>query len=358
MSEENREIRPREISVPPTSLRIFKYHALGNSYLVLDPRDTKGSCDWFVRIADGSLRPSIELVTLLCNQSRGVGSNGLLFGPVHISDTNTFDLCIINSDGTRSGFSGNGIRIFAKYLLDRGYLRGDDSLGVRTLLDDGIDGQIRAPVNVSDKESGRIDVTLPYPPRFGPDAVGIDKQSIRDRADNSGLSFTVKPIARLGEALTGSKEAWADSVLVDIGNPHCTTFVRDPAHLPSRQKLLSCDEALRAIAFRPEPTGDPLPVFANGVNLQWIRVANREQIDLVVYERGEGPTEASGSSASAAASAAYARGLVGPNIMVNMPGGSLVVKIVAETSTIASVTLSGFAARILEAFIDPNLMTA
>jgi len=336
----------------PDELRVLKYQALGNSYLILDPRDNQQSARYGIKRADGYIVPSTEVVTWLCDQSRGIGSNGLLFGPVKMGGSKNFGLCIINSDGTYAGFSGNGIRIFAKYLVDAGYVRQGACFGVQTLLDEIVDIPRVAAVNIGAKEPWLIDVTLPYPPRFGPAAIGANAGSISPLADDDGgLSFTVNALAELGKRLTGAEQAWKSSTFVDVGNPHCSTFVQEPAFLPSRQQLLSCDDALRAISFR-HPGIDVAPTFAHGANLQWVSVLNRSAINLVIYERGEGPTDASGSSASAAACAAFARGIVGPIVEVNMPGGSLIVRIVAEAEKIASVTLSGTATRILEARVD------
>src|SRR5215467_14613813 len=118
----------------PDQLKVLKYQALGNSYLVLDPRDNQQLAACGVKRADGHTVPSTNLVTWLCDQSRGIGSNGLLFGPVKIVGSKNFGLCIINSDGTYAGFSGNGIRIFAKYLVDAGYVQEGASIGVQTLV--------------------------------------------------------------------------------------------------------------------------------------------------------------------------------------------------------------------------------
>jgi len=104
----------------PCNLAVAKYQALGNSYIVLDPRDfIEDDC---ARIAlDESGFPRRELIAILCDADRGIGSNGVLFGPLAPSGTRTFfSLTIINSDGTLAGFSGNGIRIFAQYLADNG----------------------------------------------------------------------------------------------------------------------------------------------------------------------------------------------------------------------------------------------
>jgi len=333
----------------PDDLRVFKYHALGNSYLVLDPRDNKRLGLYGVERADGSVVPSTELVSWLCDQSRGIGSNGLLFGPTKVVGSKQFGLSIINSDGSYAGFSGNGIRIFARYLLDAGYVEPGALISVQTVLEENIDAPRVAPIRIGDAGGRLIDVTLPYPPRFGPDAVEANRSSISSVPEDArGLAFTVDALASLGKSLTGAAEAWTSSTFVDVGNPHCTTFVRNLAFLPSRQQLLAQDAALRAISFR-NPNINATPTFGHGANLQWVAILDRSTIQLVVYERGEGPTEASGSSASAAACAAFARGLVGPLVDVKMPGGSLLVRIVAEADHITSVTLSGSATRILEA---------
>lgn len=162
----------------PDDLRVFKYHALGNSYLVLDPRDNKRLGLYGVERADGSVVPSTELVSWLCDQSRGIGSNGLLFGPTKVVGSKQFGLSIINSDGSYAGFSGNGIRIFARYLLDAGYVEPGALISVQTVLEENIDAPRVAPIRIGDAGGRLIDVTLPYPPRFGPDAVEANRSSI------------------------------------------------------------------------------------------------------------------------------------------------------------------------------------
>lgn len=334
-------------------LGLLKYHALGNSYLILDPRFCEGF-GAIVGSADGSTGPGAQLVRRLCDVGRGIGSNGLLFGPFCVRGLDMFGLRIINSDGTQAGFSGNGIRIFAQYLLDAGYTRSGASLRIFPLLDDDpLSAERVVPVRLAHDDSGRIDVTLPYAPKFGPNAVGARDGSFSHRlSDSEGLSFTVSALSEIGAAVTGKKGAWDSSTFVEIGNPHCVTFVPEAVDLPSNQQLSSYYQKLREISFRPNPENVAAPVFAFGANLQWVKIVDRSEINLVVFERGEGPTDASGSSASAAASAAFARGLMDSRVKVNMPGGSLTVQIATRANDISSVTLSGFATRILDAHVN------
>jgi diaminopimelate epimerase len=81
-----------------------KYHALGNDYLVYNPSSTNHefSCEETVRI---------------CHRNFGLGSDGILVGPLP-SDNAEFGLRILNPDGSEAEKSGNGLRIFARYLRD------------------------------------------------------------------------------------------------------------------------------------------------------------------------------------------------------------------------------------------------
>jgi diaminopimelate epimerase len=84
---------------------------LGNDYLVIDPRDWPSS-------------PSPAFVRALCDRKCGIGSDGILYGPM--ADPAGFRIRIFNPDGSEAEKSGNGIRIFARYLQDAGYLKGSN----------------------------------------------------------------------------------------------------------------------------------------------------------------------------------------------------------------------------------------
>ena len=85
-----------------------KYHGLGNDYLVLDP-------------AKNNISLQARNIELLCQRNFGVGADGILYGPVMEGDK--INVQIYNPDGSEAEISGNGIRIFAKYLLDEGYVK-------------------------------------------------------------------------------------------------------------------------------------------------------------------------------------------------------------------------------------------
>ena len=100
------DLRSNAATFPPAGRRFFKYDALGNDYIVLDP-------------ADWPEPPAAEAIRRICDRHRGVGSDGILWGPTssgptfHCSNVPTFALRLFNPDGSEFEKSGNGLRIFA-----------------------------------------------------------------------------------------------------------------------------------------------------------------------------------------------------------------------------------------------------
>ena len=94
---------------PALRMRFHKYHALGNDYIVLDPSDFPA---WPPGPTPGQIRA-------ICHRNFGVGSDGILWGPLP-SAQSQFGLRIFNPDGSEAEKSGNGLRIFSRYLWDRG----------------------------------------------------------------------------------------------------------------------------------------------------------------------------------------------------------------------------------------------
>jgi len=340
----------------PTGLHLFKYHTLGNSYLIIDPHNCNAAAGLF-DVANGN-EPIFEsrVAKILCDKTRGIGSNGLLIGPSKDSNRDTFQLKIVNSDGTSSGFSGNGVRIFAKFLLDSGYVSIGQSFTVETTeySEQGVSTVNNVPVSIAAVD-GLIQVSIPHAPIFGSDAIVANPKLVQPNdweGLNANLSHKVLSISEIGSLVSGLHSTWCRSTLLDIGNPHCVTFVETEKELPDFATLKKFDESLHNIAFRPKSALLAHSPFARGANLQWALVRSRSLIDLMIYERGEGPTSASGSSASAAASAAFARGLVDEIIDVSMPGGTLSVEINGVPDAIRAVTLTGSATKIFEGWVD------
>ncbi|MEM0966522.1 MAG: diaminopimelate epimerase [Verrucomicrobiota bacterium] len=247
-------------------LLLQKYHALGNDYLVLDPNH-------------GEL-PDEETVREICHRNFGVGSDGILEGPLPSSKAD-FRLRIINPDGSEAEKSGNGLRIFCRFLFDRGEVS-ETPFTIETM-----GGVVAACVH---DPSDRIEVEM------------------------GRVSFSSSDIPVEG----GERDVLEEEIEIDgqkvnfcaatIGNPHCVVL----------RENVSAAEAVEL-----GPKLEVHPIFPNRTNVQFLQVIDRKNIRLEIWERGAGYTLASGSSSSAAASVAKKLGLIDSNVTVHMPGGTL-----------------------------------
>jgi diaminopimelate epimerase len=258
-----------------------KGHGLGNDYLVLRAADLPG----------GTLTPAAAVA--LCDRHRGVGGDGVL---LHVpSDRADAGLRIFNPDGSEAEKSGNGLRIFAKYLWDHGHVR-RPAFTVETP-----GGVVTCECAVED---GRVDVVTVEMGHatFAAGAIPI--------AGVDGDAVDVPLVLATGAALRVTA--------VSVGNPHCVVFVDEPSE--------DCCRTLGPLLERHA-------AFPRRTNVQLARARDRATLDVQVWERGAGYTLASGSSACAVAAAAVRTGRAeaGP-IRVDMPGGSLVVHVRGDWS--------------------------
>lgn len=250
-----------------------KGHGLGNDYLVLTGKDQ-----------GRELSP--RAIQKICDRHWGVGGDGiLLLVPSAVAD---FGLRIFNPDGSEAEKSGNGLRIFAKFLHDHGHARSprftvETRGGIVECVCHVRDGRVEA-VTV---EMGRATFRAPEIPMNGPDreVVGVPLQ-----VDGTTLTVTA----------------------VSVGNPHCVVFV----------PRLDEQEARRL-----GPLIERHPAFPNRTNVQFARVHARDTVDILIWERGAGWTLASGSSSCAVACAAVKNGLTDRRVTVRMPGGQLAIEV-------------------------------
>lgn len=317
------------------SIYLLKYQTLGNSYLVFDPI-RNGSRDF----------PSPTWIRMICDGNYGIGSNGLLVGPNNANGT-AFEFQIFNSDGSQAELSGNGSRIFARYLMDAGYVAPAERGNFSIVAVSSDQRRIMVDVSAQPSRGAEIFTAIKIAPSFGAHAVG----ALDGAVWSNGNSYAVAALADIGRRKGQGGTAWSDSTLVSIGNPHCVTFVSSADLLPGFQFLKQQKDELSLIADAPS-SGSINPVFIDGCNLQWCFVESRRRIHLRIVERGEGPTLASGSSASAATIAAFKRGLIDRQVTVVMPGGSLTVTLLFYGNDIASVGLAGVACRLAEIKMD------
>ena len=270
-------------------MQLQKYHALGNDYLVLDP-------------AGSEVTLSGAQIQRICDRHYGLGSDGLLVGPLP-SDDCDFGLRLYNPDGNEFEKSGNGLRIFSRYLWDAGRV-GTEPFSISTL-----GGAVRARVH----EGGR--------------RVTIEMGQVSFESER--IPVAGRPREVLDEVLTLG--GWSLRVsCATVGNPHCVVL-RNEVSAAEAQTL--------------GPLIENASRFPRRTNVQFLQVLDRSNVRIEIWERGAGYTLASGSSSSAAAAVAHRLGLVDSQVAVHMPGGIIDITIGPDWS----ITLAGGVTRVCQA---------
>ena len=278
-------------------MRFHKYHALGNDYIVLDPADFP---DW--------QEPSLAQIRVVCHRNFGVGSDGILWGPLPTAQA-AFGLRIFNPDGSEAEKSGNGLRIFSRYLWDCGRVQGTefsvDTVGGVVAVESQDRGHlITVAMGQVSFDSARIPVA------GAPREVLNENVSILDR------TFTF--------------------CAATIGNPHC---------------VIPLPEVTSELAHRYGPHLETHALFPRKTNVQFLQVLDRANIRIEIWERGAGYTLASGSSSSAAAAVAHRLGLVDRDITVHMPGGTIGIRIGEDYG----IRMTGTVNKVAEGILHPDL---
>lgn len=252
-------------------MRFAKYHALGNDYLVLDP-------------ATAGAPPSPAQIRRICHRHFGIGSDGILWGPLPAGGAKV-GLRIFNPDGSEAEKSGNGLRIFARHLFDRGLVTGAPF----KLLTPG--GLVEATV----LEAGAL--------------IRVDMGRVSFMSDEIPVAGDVREV--VNEPITARGATFIHTAAT-IGNPHC---------------VIPMPEISEAMAREFGPHLEVHPSFPRRTNVQFMQIIDRANIRIEIWERGAGYTLASGSSSSAAAAVAHRLGLADRDITVHMPGGRIKIEI-------------------------------
>jgi len=331
------------------------YDARGNTYFVASPEEIGGFADIprtapeAARTRERWARCAIERICGRPTVSAGLEpggakryrSDGLLVGP--FMDEHAFALLIVNTDGTLAERSGNGLTIFSQCLIDAGRAKRTDAFFLRVYHDAPEPPFVEARIEPCEREGHKgfwIDMGVPT---FGLSAVGAAPEHV-------GVSeFNGRMVARVFE-LEKIDASWRCSQFVNVGNPHCVTFLKNPDLLPSMEQLGSEQWLPRLSAIANSTASDGMRGAGrpcrNGINLQWACVTGPDSIEARVFERGEGPTLSSGSSATAVASAARELGLLdAKSVNVRMPGGVAPVRFDERNGSLERVMLFGEAQR-------------
>lgn len=239
-------------------MKFSKYQALGNDMLVIDP-------------ARFPIPLTPDIIARLCNRHFGVGADGICYGPLP-NQKNRQTMRFFNPDGSEAEKSGNGLRIFARYLWDVGYETGNS-------FQIWIHGE-SVPVRFLDDQAHTI-------------SMGMGRLS---------FIWEHKPLP-VGDEVY-------ETTAVSIGNPHCIIVSRDLAAIHQVGPLLE--------------SASPFP---QGTNVQLMKIIDNHKIQIEIWERGAGYTLASGTSACAAAGTAVRLGYCQSPVEVHMVGGTSQVSI-------------------------------
>lgn len=278
-------------------MKFYKYHGLGNDYIVLDP-------------ADGWEMPSPEQIRTICHRSCGVGSDGILFGPL-AGEKGPFSLRILNPDGSEAEKSGNGLRIFSRYLYEK-ELVGSESFTISTP-----GGNTFAQV----KDAGKI--------------VRVEMGKVSFDADQIPVKVEGGDVVDRELVINGLKVVFSAAT---VGNPHC---------------VVTNQAADEKTARELGPVLETSPLFPNRTNVQFLEVMDRENIRIEIWERGAGYTLASGSSSVAAASVAKRLGYCDNVIRVHMPGGTLDIELDDDYNAV----MTGPVAAVCEGVLRKELLS-
>jgi diaminopimelate epimerase len=275
-------------------MRFAKGHGTGNDFLILpDPDDA-------IELPD-------ELVARLCDRRFGLGADGILRAVRSGPDGWFMDYR--NADGSVAEMCGNGVRVFARYLLAHG-LAGGPAFVI---------GTRAGPREVWAAPDGQITVDMGLPEQHGP-----------------------------GSATIGGT-SW-DGLHVSLGNPHLACLV---------------DMPVAGLDLTVPPGVDPVQ-FPRGVNVEVVRILGPGQIEMRVHERGSGATLSCGTGAVAAAVAAAAgagqaawSGLDGraSTWAVDVPGGRLTVTLTAATSLLTGPAVIVAEGELSRAWLDDRAAT-
>jgi diaminopimelate epimerase len=280
-------------------MRFHKYHALGNDYIVMDPADYPG---WTA--------PTTEQTRVICHRNFGAGSDGILWGPLPTTKAQ-FGLRIFNPDGSEAEKSGNGLRIFSRYLYDQ------KKVGTAPFTIDTLGGVVEVVIQPGGQqltiEMGHVSFTSDRIP-----VAGASREVINEKIQILDREFTF--------------------CAATIGNPHCVIPL--PAVTPE-------------LAHKYGPQLETHANFPKRTNVQFLQVIDRANIRIEIWERGAGYTLASGSSSSASAAVAHRLGLVDRSVTVHMPGGQIGI----EIGDNFAIKMTGPVTRVAEGTLHPELFT-
>ena len=263
-------------------MKFSKLQATGNDFILANARTMEA--EW------------AKLARAMCDRHFGVGADGLIL--VQNSTVADLKMRLFNCDGSEAEVSGNGLRCFAKYAIEKG-LTGKTSLQAgqsnRTLTVETLSGIRKLKAYMLRNKVNRAEVDMGLP-RFQPEQIPVK------------VEVDIIPILNYSLVIDAQKLTLS---ILSMGNPHAVSFLPQPV----------ADFPLAEIGSKLERH----PMFPRRTNFEIARVLSRGKVEARVWERGVGETLACGSGASAIAVATQLLEYVDKQIDIILPGGTLTV---------------------------------
>lgn len=253
-------------------MKFTKMQGIGNDYV-------------YVNCLEEKVDHPEELAKLVSDRHFGIGSDGLiLIKPSEVAD---FEMAMYNADGSRGEMCGNGIRCVAKYVYDRG-LTDKTHISIETLA-----GIKYLELTVEKGQVSQVRVDMGEPELLAEKIPVISQQ----------VKVIDVPIT------AGEKEY--RMTCVSMGNPHCVVFMEDVEHLEIE---------------KVGPLFENHELFPKRINTEFVKVIDRKNLQMRVWERGSGETLACGTGACATAVAAMLNGFCEDEVQIHLLGGDLTIE--------------------------------
>jgi carbamoyl-phosphate synthase large subunit len=233
-----------------------------------------------------------SLSVFLSDRHAGVGGDGVVL--ILPSDTADAKMRMFNVDGSEGSISGNAIRCVAKYLYDNGIVQKRDML---------IDTKSGVKKLYLSTRNGTVS------------SVKVDMGRVELRPENIPVNLTGENVIKRKAIISGEEH---EITCVSMGNPHAVVF---------------CEKIDNLNLSKIGPLFENDPLFPDRVNVEFVKVMDKNHLKIRLWERGSGETQASGTAACASAVAAVLNGYCDKDteIKVRLPGGDLFIRYTDDT---------------------------
>ncbi len=285
-----------------TLVTFSKMHGLGNDYIIIDESEKI--------VIPEEKKP--EIAEEICRRGFSVGADGVIFVSPASTEDADIRFRIFNSDGSEAEMCGNGIRCFGKYVYENDILHSDEML-VETL---GGIKELDLDVEGGEVTASTVDMGIAtFKTR------DIPMISDKDEFLNSELIIDGKPFKM---------------TVVNVGNPHAVIFTENID-----------DIELNEIG----PLIETHPAFPKKTNVHFVNIMNRNEIEMITWERGAGFTLACGTGATSCVIAGFKLGKLDEEVEVHLPGGEL-LRIVYEMGEEVRIFMEGEAVLVFDGVME------